>query len=1094
MTPAALPTRPAAARAAAALAVAVLAALLVGPAAAQDTPLQPVVPPELRGQIQFERLGQLDANRLRTRFYNFGMVGDFPPDANNVDLSVFHSAEAPRGTGMNYSDGITPFVLSAVTTDDGATRYVMETGFRERQPVDPQTNRQQRFEPRPGYFNPDPNTNAGRSVAVSNDPRTWPDNWIDKLDDPDDPGWSGSWNGYFGKRPAADLETFFVMDDQAYAVPGFFPDARDPTRRGLGLRVEVRGFQWANPQAQDVIFWHYDIVNESTTDYEDIVFGLYMDSGVGGSGLSCDGIFESDDDNAFYDSENGVASDLDLVYTWDNGGRGVDLRGNCSPTGYLGYAYLETPGNPFDGLDNDGDGITDERRDNGPGQRVEGQDAIRAEVLARYDLAAFEDQIGPLEERPAFAAGVWFTGDEDLDWVAEFHDLGADGVAGTDDTGEGDGVPTDGEPNVDRTDLEESDQIGLTGFKYNRIRPGAGNPSQETDGIVFFDDGRAWPRRLYEQFTAADPDVAFDEPLATNYNIAFLFASGPFRLPAGDRQRFSLALAYGPDLIGLRQTVRTVGQIYDANYQFAVPPPTPTLRAEAGDGRVTLYWDDVAERGIDPVTNENDFEGYRVYRSTDPGFLDARRAGQTNPRGNGPIGLPVEQFDLRNGVQGFSDIAVEGEQYWLGTDSGIRHSFVDSTVTNGQLYYYAVTAYDRGSPEDNFSPSENAAAVSRTPRGGTILPSNVVEVRPEPRVPGYVGATTAAPVQVAGDGVGTVGVLVVESDAVPDGHTYRLTFESAPDSVRAERYVLTDVTTGEVLFETGADLSGAGVGLAARGLLPVVDTPREVAVDEAASGFTPGSRTDVVVQARYAPALPRNLRRPGYPEDLRVEFADVVVDTSLAAIGQAATPARFRVVGAESGLQLDFRFRDLDGDLTLGAEGEFVEVVTYAADRPTSPRATWRLEVPAGGGGTPPGRGDAYVLRLDVPFSRDDVFEFTTAGARVDAGGGDLLETAEPYVVPNPYLGAASFEPERFAVSGRGERRVEFRNVPQNATVRIYTVRGALVQTLTQDGSTAGAVPWDLRTRDNLEVAPGLYLYHVEAGAETFVGRLAIVK
>ncbi len=50
-----------------------------------------------------------------------------------------------------------------------------------------------------------------------------------------------------------------------------------------------------------MIFWHYDITNEGTTDYDDnIIFGLYMDSGVGGSALSCDGIYESDDDNAYF--------------------------------------------------------------------------------------------------------------------------------------------------------------------------------------------------------------------------------------------------------------------------------------------------------------------------------------------------------------------------------------------------------------------------------------------------------------------------------------------------------------------------------------------------------------------------------------------------------------------------------------------------------------------------------------------------------------------------------------------------------------------------------------------------------------------------
>jgi hypothetical protein len=65
-----------------------------------------------------------------------------------------------------------------------------------------------------------------------------------------------------------------------------------------------------------------------------------------------------------------------------------------------------------------------------------------------------------------------------------------------------------------------------------------------------------------------------------------------------------------------------VQQIYNANYRFAVPPPLPTLHAESGDGFVRLSWDDVAERGVDPVTNENDFEGYRIYRSTDPEFRD----------------------------------------------------------------------------------------------------------------------------------------------------------------------------------------------------------------------------------------------------------------------------------------------------------------------------------------------------------------------------------------------------------------------------------------------------------------------------------------
>ena len=70
-----------------------------------------------------------------------------------------------------------------------------------------------------------------------------------------DPGWSGSWNGFFGKDlQNIQQESYFVMDDnndEEFNNPeyniwdvGFKPDANDPTRNGLGLEVGVRGMQW----------------------------------------------------------------------------------------------------------------------------------------------------------------------------------------------------------------------------------------------------------------------------------------------------------------------------------------------------------------------------------------------------------------------------------------------------------------------------------------------------------------------------------------------------------------------------------------------------------------------------------------------------------------------------------------------------------------------------------------------------------------------------------------------------------------------------------------------------------------------------------
>jgi hypothetical protein len=92
-------------------------------------------------------------------------------------------------------------------------------------------------------------------------------------------------------------------------------------------------------------------------------------------------------------------------------------------------------------------------------------------------------------------------------------------------------------------------------------------------------------------------------------------------------------------------------------------------------------------------------------------------------------------------------------------------------------------------------------------------------------------------------------------------------------------------------------------------------------------------------------------------------------------------------------------------------------------------------------------------------------------------------------------VGAASFEPERFAISGRGDRRIEFRGLPANCVVRIYTVKGDLVQTLRHEGSNDGFVAWNLRTKDNMDVAPGLYIFHVDGNeVGTHVGKFAIIK
>jgi hypothetical protein len=380
-----------------------------------------------------------------------------------------------------------------------------------------------------------------------------------------------------------------------------------------------------------------------------------------------------------------------------------------------------------------------------------------------------------------------------------------------------------------------------------------------------------------------------------------------------------------------------------------------------------------------------------------------------------------------------------------------------------------------------------------------VLPPNVVDVRPNPRALGYVPATADTATQVAGRGFGSISVAILNSDIVPDGHLFKIRFASpSPDSLRATTYALVDSTTGEVLFDSGSDFDAQGVGQVGAGMMPLIRSDRAVSVDEVASGFSATSATDAKLAVLYQIVLPINRLRPGFPDDIVIRFSDEVEGNSIAMPFWPARPARFTVAALtrDGELPMNFRFRDIDGDGTLSHVNDIIDVVTYLPDQPTAPVVTWRFQLLASSTPAPastPNAGDEYTLRLLRPFAADDVFVFTTTGSHIDAAA--ARNGFAPYVVPNPYIGSASFEPERYAVSGRGERRLEFRGLTSSCTIRIYNVRGELVDTLRNEDSLDGYVAWDLRTKDNLGVAPGLYIYHVRTDdAQEYTGKFAVIK
>lgn len=78
-------------------------------------------------------------------------------------------------------------------------------------------------------------------------------------------------------------------------------------------------------------------------------------------------------------------------------------------------------------------------------------------------------------------------------------------------------------------------------------------------------------------------------------------------------------------------------------------------------------------------------------------------------------------------------------------------------------------------------------------------------------------------------------------------------------------------------------------------------------------------------------------------------------------------------------------------------------------------------------------------------------------------------------VVPNPYYGSHSGELDPF------HRWVQFTYLPDNCTIRIFDLAGNLVRRLEKTADGSSLMRWDLKNEDQLPVASGIYVYHIEA-------------
>ena len=114
---------------------------------------------------------------------------------------------------------------------------------------------------------------------------------------------------------------------------------------------------------------------------------------------------------------------------------------------------------------------------------------------------------------------------------------------------------------------------------------------------------------------------------------------------------------------------------------------------------------------------------------------------------------------------------------------------------------------------------------------------------------------------------------------------------------------------------------------------------------------------------------------------------------------------------------------------------------------------------------------------------------------------GPFLTLDNVHVAPNPYKERADWDLEKATGDATG-RRIYFLNLPERATIRIFSLTGDLLQTIEHEWTGVNASPddpnagtfWNLVTRNNQEVTSGIYIYQVDSPVGAKVGKFAVIR
>jgi len=695
----------------------------------------------------------------------------------------------------------------------------------------------------------------------------------------------------------------------------------------------------------------------------------------------------------------------------------------------------------------------------------------------------------------------------------------------------GDGVVNDDSVNFGTAekpiwvkDRKKGEQLGLTAFKMFvlQIDP---RLDEERYHMMAGYDYRTMIEGGDSLYVPFDTDEAPEDK-------RFVQVAGPFDLPPGDTARVVVAIMVAQTREELLALDDLAQGIYDNNYFLPFPPAAPQLYAAEKDRKIILTWDDSPEHLKDPYGAlasdptsifydpdylAMDFQGYRVYRSL------------TGISGSWEM---LAEYDKKDGytVRIDSTIYTDGTKWpyevHVGNDTGLKHSYVDSTVHNGIAYYYAVTSYD-------FQPKS-------TPITLECAFTNQLVVVPRSEQAGYQDPAIESIVHTVGVSDGSVEAKIIDPSAIT-GHSYEISFTDSmintpdPSKLGSPKFWhLYDLDIGQYILENQNHFGTFGP---AGDEMPAVDG-MIIKINDVKKyiGMTKVlGLTDVGKTAAPSPYYSgRNVKLHSNYRDFEFRFTGwtdangdsnyyILLD-NLASTDPKLAACAYEVwdIGIFSDEDGDNIDDNPDDDVRLWPIsikiGNFQVILDknspnthydedfFALDAhntesywkigASDPESRYDWDYTIGGLKTSPDDtaawdvGDVWRMLNIFPIATGEIGDRWTINTKAITITTDPKELDKIKVVPNPFLIANEF------MRDPAFKEIHFTHLPAKCTIRIFTVAGDLVATLEHDQpgiNSDGYEAWNLTSKNNQLIASGVYIYQVESNFGTKIGKFAVI-